>query len=71
VAHVRGLEVVGTYDVGFVPKGVAYEVAGVVGMDIDFLLDLGDGRLLEGGPEVVEGVGATREDSENKEKQCI
>ena len=41
-AHVGRPQIVGTHDVGLIPQGVAHKVAHVIGVDIYFLLHLGD-----------------------------
>ena len=68
-AHVGGLQVVGTDDIGFIPKGIAYEIACIVGMNIDFLLHLCDGRPFQSLFEVIQGTSAAREGSKKEEYQ--
>ena len=57
-AHVSGLQVVSTHDVGLVPQRVADKIALVVGVDIDFLLYLLRGRSQQCLTDVVNPVRA-------------
>ena len=67
--HVGGTMVVGTDDVSLIPKGVAYEVTSVVGVDIDLFLNLGKGRLLQRLTQVVKRTGMAGNGHEKEHKR--
>ena len=51
------MQVVGPHNVGLIPQGIANEIALVIGMDIHFLLNLGDGRRLKCLADIIEAPG--------------
>ena len=69
-AHVGGLQVVGPDDVCLVPQRVTHKVALVVGVHINLLLHLRNGRLLQSLPYVVDVVGTGGQGQGREQEGC-